>query len=144
MHVVFKGQILIVNFKGNRNKMNMILNPISDKYEGTIINREGHNFTSNLIPDEGHELSKFKLKCKYVIGIYNLNSLRHELMHAKFALDDGYRKKILYEWYNLPKETRTRITIFLKKIGYRDNVIIDEYQAYRYTEAKNFFGIKLE
>ncbi len=144
MDVGFRGPVLIVNFKGDRNEMNKILNPISDRYEGKIINREGHNFTSDLIPDQGHKLSKYKSQCKYVIGIYNLNSLRHELLHAKFALDEEYKRNIKREWYKLPKETRTHITKFLKKIGYQDKVIIDEYQAYRYTEPKNFFGIKLE
>jgi len=27
-------------------------------------------------------------------------------------------------------------------MGYADKVIIDEYQAYRYSESANFFGIK--
>ncbi len=143
MNVGFRGQVLIVNFKGNKDEMNKILNPISDKYEGSIKNREGHNFNSDYIPDKGHELSKYKSKCKYVIGIYNLNSIKHELLHAKFALDEDYRNQIIREWNRLPNETRDHITKFLKKIGYGDNVIIDEYQAYRYTEPRNFFGITL-
>ena len=40
-------------------------------------------------------------------------------------------------------KTREYLTQFLKRLGYSDKVIIDEYQAYRYTEPANFFGIKL-
>jgi hypothetical protein len=41
-----------------------------------------------------------------------------------------------------PKK-RDYITKFLKRLGYSDKVIMDEYQAYRYSEKPNFFGIKL-
>jgi hypothetical protein len=137
-----KNDILVVNFKGDKLLMNKILDPISNNYEGIIVNREGHNFPSTFIP-KNHPLYKFKDKCKYVIGVYHHNSLSHELLHAKFFIDQKYKQNIINEWEQLEPHIRKHIHSFLKKMGYQDNVIIDEYQAYRYTEKNNFFGIKL-
>jgi len=142
INIIIKNDILILNFKGNKNAMNELLDPISNKYEGIIINREGHNFPSCNIPKQ-HLLEKFKSQCKYVIGIYHHNSLNHELLHAKFYIDNTYKQQIIEEWNNLKPLVRTHIYKFLKSMGYDDNVIIDEYQAYKYTEKDNFFGIKI-
>jgi len=43
----------------------------------------------------------------------------------------------------LEPEKRDKIVAFLKRLGYCDKVLIDEYQAYRYTEKDNFFGLTL-
>lgn len=142
ININIKNDILIIHFKGNKNFMNQLLDPISNKYEGSIINREGHNFPSNSIPKE-HLLHKYQNQCKYVIGIYHHNSLNHELLHAKFYIDNNYKQYIINEWNNLKPFVRTHIYNFLKTMGYSDNVIIDEYQAYRYSEKDNFFGIKI-
>jgi hypothetical protein len=122
--------------------MNAILDSISNTYEGPLKNREGHNFPALYIP-KSHILEKYRNKCKYVIGIYNSKSIQHELLHAKYYIDNAYAQKINQEWFSLAEGTRNYLTQFLKRLGYSDKVIIDEYQAYRYTEASNFFGIKL-
>ncbi len=137
-----KNDILILNFRGNKNKMNEILDPISNNYEGIILGRIGHNFPSIFIPTN-HLLSKYKSKCKYVIGFYKIEDLEHELLHAKYYLDSNYKSMIDKEWKNLDSNKREHLIKFLKKLGYSDDVLIDEYQAYRYSEPNNFFGIKL-
>jgi len=142
MKVTIKDDVLIINFKGNKKKMNEILDSISNNYEGTIKNREGHNFPSIFIPNN-NSLAKYKSQCKYVIGIYNNKSIKHELLHAKYYIDKEYNKKIHKEWNELEEKTQEYITKFLKRLGYSDNVIIDEYQAYKYSEPANFFGVKL-
>jgi hypothetical protein len=58
-------------------------------------------------------------------------------------MDRQYKAKIDNEWKNLTLKIRQHITNFLKRLGYGANVYIDEYQAYRYTERANFFGIKI-
>lgn len=143
MKITIKNDILIINFNGNKNYMNNTLDIISNKYEGILKNREGHNFPSSYIP-ENNILTKYKPLCKYVIGIYNSKSIKHELLHAKYYIDREYNYKINKEWDNLSIDIQNHITMFLKKLGYTDDVIIDEYQAYRYTEPHNFFGINLE
>lgn len=143
MRITIKDDILILHFNGNKQMMNEILDPISNNYEGIIKNREGHNFPSIFIPNNNNFISKYRSLCKYVIGIYNNKSIQHELLHAKYYMDNDYRSKINKEWIELNEKTKEYLTRFLKKLGYSDNVIIDEYQAYRYTESPNFFGIKL-
>lgn len=142
MKLTIKDDILIIHFKGNKQKMNNLLDPISNAYEGVIMNREGHNFPSTFIP-KTHTLFQYKEKCKYVVGIYHHNSINHELLHAKFYIDEAYKSRIINEWNNLDQTSKNHIYKFLKSMGYEDKVIIDEYQAYRYTEKPNFFGIKL-
>lgn len=142
MIITLKENILILNFKGDKTKMNTILDPISNVYEGPLSNREGHNFPSTVIP-LNHPLYKYKTQCAYVIAVYNTRSLAHELLHAKYFIDANYKQQIQTEWSNLPQKTRDHIITFLRRLGYSDEVIMDEYQAYRYTEAPNFFGIKL-
>lgn len=142
MQITIKDHVLIIHFKGDKQKMNALLDPISNKYEGSIINREGHNFPSSFIP-KNHDLFQYKDKCKYVIGVYNHNSIHHELLHAKFHIDEAYKCRVIDEWNGLEPRVKQHIYKFLKSMGYDDKVIIDEYQAYRYTEKSNFFGIKL-
>jgi hypothetical protein len=121
--------------------MNETLDVISNNYEGLIKNREGHNFPSQFIP-KNHFLYKYINNCKYVIGIYNNKDIKHEMLHAKYYIDSDYKAMINKEWKDLDINIRDYLTKFLKKLGYSEGVIIDEYQAYRYSEPSNFFGIK--
>jgi hypothetical protein len=138
--------VMIVNFM-SKERMNELLAPISNMYEGSLKqNREGHNFPSFYVPRE-HVLYKHiesAANCAYVIGVYNPLALQHELLHARFYADSAYKEHIINEWNNLDEDVRDDITKFLKRLGYRDSVIIDEYQAYRYTEKSNFFGVQFD
>lgn len=142
MRVKLENQVLILHFEGNRDKMNEILDPISNIYEGVLVNREGHNFPSSYIP-KSHILYKYKNDSVYVIGVYNGKSVNHELLHARFYMDISYKNRIIQEWNELPATKRDYLVSFLKRLGYSDAVLIDEYQAYRYSESSNFFGLKL-
>lgn len=138
--------VLILHFS-TKDRMNECLDPISNMYEGILTqNREGHNFPAYYVWRE-HPIYKHiesASNCVYVIGVYNPTSLQHELLHARFYADSKYNADIKTEWNNLPEATKNHITEFLKRLGYRESVIIDEYQAYRYTEKSNFFGIRLD
>jgi hypothetical protein len=142
IQIKVENKILIVKFK-SKEFMNSILDSLSNNYEGILKNRQGHNFPAKFIPDKSHMLSEYKSSCEYVIGMYNPSGMAHELLHAKYYIDQSYRNKIIQEWNGLTKFQQTHITQFLKSIGYSEQVIIDEYQAYRYTEKENFFGIKI-
>ncbi len=144
MQITCTDDILILNFKGNKAKMNSYLDPISNLYESQLsMAREGHNFPSCYIPAT-HPLFKYKHTCRYVIGVYNTRSLAHERMHAKFYLDASYRQKVEEEWWSLPRKTQDHITKFLNRLGYPESVHLDEFQAYRATESENFFGIRID
>jgi hypothetical protein len=136
-------RLLIIRFD-NKIRMNNTLSTISFRYEGLLVNCEGHNFPAEFVEksDEIYDFVK-RNKIKYIIGIYNSKSILHEKLHAKYYLDSDYRNKINKEWDQLETTKREHITKFLKRLGYCDKVIIDEYQAYRYSEKPNFYGIKL-
>lgn len=135
--------VLIIQFT-SKERMNTMLAPISNMYEGALNqHREGHNFPSVYISPEHPFYKHIDAACVYVIGVYKPGSIPHELLHARFYADPVYRVHITEEWNALPETSRTHITQFLKRLGYADNVLIDEYQAYRYTEKPNFFGIRL-
>jgi hypothetical protein len=123
--------------------MNKALSAISERYEGLSGNLEGHNFPASYVQkgDIIYDVVQ-KHNIKYIIGIYHVNSLEHEKLHAKYYLDVTYKKKIDEEWTQLDDVKKRKIIQSLTKMGYCDKVWIDEYQAYRYTEKANFFGFK--
>jgi len=135
-------QLLIIRFK-NKAVMNKALSTISERYEGLSGALEGHNFPASYVQkgDSIYDVVQ-KHKIEYVIGIYHVNSLEHEKLHAKYYLDATYKKKIDEEWAQLDNVKKGKIIQFLTKLGYCEKVWIDEYQAYRYTEKPNFFGFK--
>jgi hypothetical protein len=135
-------QLLIIRFK-NKAVMNAALSAITERYEGLSGNLEGHNFPASYVQkgDSIYDMVQ-KHKIIYVIGIYHVNSLDHEKLHAKYYLDATYKKKIDEEWAQLDDVKKGKIIQSLTKMGYCDKVWIDEYQAYRYTEKANFFGFK--
>ena len=123
-------RLLIVRFN-NKTSMNNALSKISKRYEQIETIAEGYNFPASFVEksDVIYDFVK-KNKIEYVIGIYSGKSFQHEKLHAKYFLDDEYKKKIDKEWEELDETKRNKIITFLKKLGYCDKVIIDEYQAY--------------
>ena len=105
---------------------------ISERYEGLGIATEEHNFPASFIEktDNIYDFVK-KNKIEYIIGVYNLKSIQHERLYAKYYLDKEYKEKIDEEWNDMEYNKRNKIIAFLKKLGYDDKVLIDEYQAYR-------------
>jgi hypothetical protein len=136
-------RILTVRFD-SKEEMNKIFDKISNRYEGVLNNREGHNFPADFVvkTDEIYKFVK-ENNIKYIIAVYHFKSIKHEELHAKYYLDADYRKQIQKEWTELDEKKRVYITKFLQRLGYSDKVIVDEYQAYRYSEKPNFFGISL-
>ena len=137
-------RILLIKFI-TKILMNKTLDSISNRYEGVLINREGHNFPSEYVLKTDSTIYDFIIKnnIKYIIGVYNSTSIKHEELHAKYHLDSNYKLSIIKEWNDMEQHKREYIIRFLKKLGYSDKVLIDEYQAYKYSEKPNFFGIKI-
>jgi len=140
-----QNDLVILLFNNSKKVMNETLDDISNKYEGIINEREGHNFPTSIIPKD-HKIYKMLKnlidfnETKYLIAYYSKGNIQHELLHAKYYIDEKYREEINKEWSLLEDNKREAIINFLKRIGYSDDVIIDKYQAYRYTEKSNFFG----
>lgn len=131
-------KLLILRFN-NKKLMNQELDKISKRYEG-LSKLEGHNFPASFVKKTDRIYSFVKENnIEYVIGVYNSEFLLHEKLHAKYYFDKKYKQKIDHEWNTMEVNKRNKIITFLKNLGYKDEVIIDEYQAHRYGEKDNFF-----
>jgi hypothetical protein len=143
----------------NINEMTRYIDPISLYIEGsTKDKRIGHNFSVasfykyisslKVYTNEINEILLIVKKhdIKYIIAYIagDIQTKKHELQHAKFYIDERYRQSIYDKWEIMDVKTRNHIVSFLKRLGYSDEVIIDEFQAYFMTEKDNFFGIKLK
>jgi hypothetical protein len=121
---------------------------IADIYEGKIDNRIGINFPMEIVEKyKGeNEIKKnnYNNSCEYVIVYKKGDKItkEHELMHAKYYMDKNYKEKIINIWREMEDKNKDKVKKMLKKMGYPDdeNILIDEFQAYYYTEKSNFFG----
>lgn len=121
------------------------LQPFADKYEGKINGRYGLNFPFHLMKSK--KPSKFisnilKYDAEYII-VYKKGDIvtkKHEMQHAKYYIDSEYRESIKKMWESFDSKYKSNVISMLGKMGYPDHVILDEFQAYYYTEKTNFFG----
>ena len=86
----------------------------------------------------------------YVIGGKkgDMNVIDHEIAHALYYMDESYKAEMEEMNYNFFKQHRmqySKMVKKLKKMGYGENVIKDEVQAYMSTSKKselvNDFGL---
>ena len=114
---------------------------IADKYEGHVRNRIGFNFPSSFA-SSCQALKKYK--CDYVI-VYRKSDIltkKHELYHAKYFMDKDHKRQVQEKWNSLDEKYKKNVLNLLQKMNYPDNmdILLDEFQAYYFTEKKNFFG----
>jgi hypothetical protein len=123
---------------------------IADEYEGKISGRYGMNFPISIIKKTNNsniikKILKLNELAEYVI-VYKKGDYKtklHELQHAKYYLDAKFREDVKKLWDSLQGKYKSNIIYMLKKMGYPDHVLLDEFQAYYYTEKENFFGKKM-
>ena len=117
---------------------------IADIYEGKIDNRIGINFPMDIVKKDKGDNKLKKYNCEYVIVYKKGDKLtkEHELMHAKYYMDNNYKENIKKIWREMDNKNKDKVKKMLKNMGYPDNeeILIDEFQAYYYTEKANFFG----
>ena len=67
---------------------------------------------------------------------------KKELESLKYYMDEKYKENVNKIWKNMKESSKKKVIDMLKKMGYpeEENILIDEFQAYYYTEKKNFFG----
>jgi len=121
------------------------LQPFADKYEGKISGRYGLNFPFHLMKSKN--LSKFiskilKYHAEYLIAYKkgDIVTKKHEMQHAKYYIDSEYRDSIKKLWDSFDSKYKSNVISMLGKMGYPEHVMLDEFQAYYYTEKTNFFG----
>jgi len=77
----------------------------------------------------------------YVIGGKkgDMNVIDHEIAHALFYMDDSYKaemEEMNYDFFKKHRMQYSKMVKKLKKMGYGENVIKDEVQAYMSTSYK--------
>lgn len=156
-----EGAVVLMEFK-NMACMTEALEEISTFVEGkTALPRTGHNFSMQHYKDyckctrgkfsRSTQIGRLlHLYCEqgavYVVGCVNgdKQTKAHELRHARFFVDQVYRAEVTDMWqHHLSEKERNTITTFLKRLGYPEQVLVDEFQAYLYTEKPNFFGVPM-
>ena len=132
-------ETLILEFDSISN-MSKIMEKSATHYEGFIKNRIGFNFPAKFII--GNIPYYNKNLHKYVIGFLkgDTQTKRHEICHAKFYISEKYRKFWIKKWNVLNSNIRHKITIKLNYMGYNDEVIVDEFQAYSQDGSKMFYN----
>jgi tartrate dehydratase beta subunit/fumarate hydratase class I family protein len=119
-------------------------------YEGVIPKRTGWNMPMSVIQRHATKdspLRSYLTKADYVI-VYCKNDIqtkKHELLHAKYAMDPTYRTHVAQIWATLTNHEQERIRYVLQQLKYPDDPVIqlDEFQAYYYTEKPSFFGVSV-
>ena len=147
------GQIVVLRWT-DASAMNRTLDPISDRVDGPIKNRLGHNFPwAEMTKDEAQRVlsllpkSKGKQSYAYLIACMkgNAQTLKHELCHAQYFVSHEWRQQVDHVWSEvLTDKQRLYLSAFMTRLKYQPAVHIDEFQAYALTEPANFFGIEID
>ena len=80
----------------------------------------------------------------YLIG-YSCNNksvLEHEIAHSFFALNKSYKDEMIEAIHSLPEDVLTSIKEKLQALGYSNEVLLDEIQAYLSCGYKDILDIK--
>jgi hypothetical protein len=115
-------------------------------YEGDVPGRVGLNFPMSIAATSPF-FRPYCAEADYVI-VYRKGDIltkRHELQHAKYAMDADYRRAVQAEWASWSDTYRTHvIEVLVQQLKYPADTpldrLMDEYQAYQTTERVSPFG----
>ena len=85
----------------------------------------------------------------YIIGGKkgDMNVIDHEIAHALYYMNENYKSfmlDVIYKFYQWDRKNYVKMVKKLKKMGYGENVIKDEIQAYMSTSTKKELVEKFE
>lgn len=117
-------------------------------YEGFLPNCTGWNMPADFAKKHASPTSPLRTYLQQVdyLIVYpktDLQTKKHELLHALYAMNPSYRQQVRDRWNSLPHQDQERVRHTLLRLGYPDrpDLLLDEFQAYYYTEKRSFFGI---
>jgi len=117
---------------------------ISDVYEGPIKGRVGFNFPMTVVKQVDPKSILLSYQADYFIGYQerDLSTKLHELQHAKYYMDAGFQREVNALWDSFSPVFQKRVHQQLLKMNYPNHsaILLDEFQAYYFTEKPNFFG----
>jgi hypothetical protein len=131
---------------------------IANTYEGFIPGRIGFNFPMRLVRKLHPTSDMAQYDADYVI-VYKKGDIatkRHEVQHAKYDMDPVYKKDVQTLWDSFSTEMQEKVRSTLRRMNYPvdpmserpsvlserpsvHSLLLDEFQAYYFTEKKNFF-----
>ena len=119
-----------------------IIYTAANAYEGNIPDRIGFNFPMRILQQFITPLTKYEADYVITYQANDLNTKRHELQHAKYDMDIEYQKKVQRLWKSFSSSFQHSVLQKLRKMNYPNHprILMDEFQAYYFTEKKGFFG----
>jgi hypothetical protein len=136
-----ENSILHIIYNDKKDEIYHSISKWADEYEGKVNNRIGVNFP--LTSKHKNLFDKYG-KASYLVMYKkgDVNTKLHELQHARYYLDSTFRAEVQSLWEKIEKSSKNVILGMLKRMGYPDHpdILIDEFQAYYFTEKPNFFG----
>lgn len=141
LHIVFNEKDI-----GTSNMKEII--DIADRYEGHVNNRQGFNFpmkvVRSFVKTKKSVFSPYLKTSEYVISYKDGDILtkKHELQHATYFIDQTFSQKVKALWESFPSSYQKGVISMLLRMGYPndENILLDEFQAYYFTEKPFFFG----
>ena len=123
------------------------VNQLATQYEGAIPTRIGWNIPMSFIQKHASKQSFIHAYPADYMIVYpkgDVQTKKHELLHAMYALNPFYRSHVNGLWESLTKKEQDRIYSVLRSLHYPNDpaILLDEFQAYYYTEKPSFFGIR--
>jgi len=117
---------------------------ICNQYEGEIPERIGSNFPMDFVKKMFPSHPLLKYSAKYVIAYQkgDIITKKHEMCQDSFYLDPVYRQKIETMRTSFSAAYQKKVHSMLQKMKYPNDpqLLLDEFQAYYFTEKPNFFG----
>lgn len=130
-------QYMDIYIKDHKNKFTYFEDWSGFNFSSELLNNFKAMFISDLRVKEQNfikEISKVAKEKSYIISVYKNQDIKHELAHALYYVDSSYKKEmdLLLEQNKVNKIRQS-----IKKMGYADNVLDDEIQAYLISGMKN-------
>lgn len=145
LEFIVKDEILHIIYEVKQDITREIIE-IANSYEGEMNNRVGFNFPMTFVKKINPKCRLLTYKADYVI-VYKKGDIltkKHELQHAFYALDKTFKANVFSLWNSFSDDYRENVIATLLRMKYPNNfeILLDEFQAYYYTEKPNFFGKK--
>lgn len=133
-----KGNLKGVNFPYELYKKYVeknVLTPEEKVVQKQIEKQTGITYIVGILKGDGQEYGLSPKEYK--------QTCTHETAHYRYYSDERYRKKVQKIWESLGRDVRVYIEKKLKELGYKDEKIVDEFQAYLIEDSK-YFGNRVE
>lgn len=149
MNWFIKDRVLHATYRTKQDVPEELLH-LADAYEGVIPKRVGWNLpfsflkTCSFLPVMVEKaLQTDGAEYLIVYPQQDIQTKKHELLHAQYGMNAQYRDEVHALWTSLSVMEQTKVRRILRSLDYpdREEILLDEFQAYYFTESPRFFGL---